>query len=138
MVEQWYRETYQLPSNHECFLDRTMQEHLVDMAETLFIKKPLEMHRQMDGEYQFTDTGDHLIDQWEQELADGLVPDLLEAFKPSDLATMDRARKELANGRNSMDKASRSFGDVMEQMTRESQSVANTLPPNRRRRTFGE
>lgn len=133
MVEQWYKETYSLPSNHDCFLDRTLHEHLVDMFETVFLKKPLEMHRQSDGEYQFTETGDKLIDQWEEQIAAGHIPDLLEAFKQSDLERMDFARKQLASGRHIDPAKSRSFKEVIDDMAQEASSVV----PQKRRRTFG-
>lgn len=104
------------------------------MMETVFLKKPLEMHRQADGEYQFTNTGDKLIDRWEQDLADGKVPDLLEAFKKSDLEKIELARKQMAEGRHIDVAKSRSFKEVIDQVVREESSVQNHP---RRRRTFG-
>lgn len=104
------------------------------MMETVFLKKPLEMHRQADGEYQFTDTGDQLIDRWEQELADGKIPDLFEAFKQSDLEKIEVARKKMADGRHLDIAKARSFKEVIDQMVTEQSSVQNQP---KRKRTFG-
>lgn len=71
---------YQLPSNHELFLDRTLYDHLIDFYLDKFEKKPIEAHRNEQGEIQFKDTGDDLIDRWEEQIANGETPDLMEAF----------------------------------------------------------
>lgn len=48
----------------------------------MFESDPLAVHRGKDGEVQFTDTGDNMIDQWEADIADGREPDLWDAFTP--------------------------------------------------------
>lgn len=131
-VEQWWRQTYKLPSNHELFLNRTIEEHLVDMYEHLFIEKPIEMHRQLDGEVQFTETGDPMIDKWEQELADGYTPDLSEVFSPEEMVKLKRARA------NFKSKGGKTFKEVMEQMSRESAMIEKQADGKfARRKTFG-
>ena len=71
---------YQLPSNHELFLERTLHDHLVDFYIDKFEKKPIESHRNENGDIQFKDTGDDLVDRWEEQIANGEIPDLMEAF----------------------------------------------------------
>lgn len=81
-LARWWSRKYKLPSNHELFLERTEFEHLVEFYEDLFDAKPLEAHRTENGDVQFVDTGDSLIDKWETELAKGLDPNFWEAFSP--------------------------------------------------------
>ena len=50
------------------------------------------MYRGEDGEVQITETGDDLIDQWEEQLARGEVPDLTAAFNKESLEAL-KARK---------------------------------------------
>jgi len=65
---------------------------MVEFYEDLYDSKPLEAHRNEDGEIQFTDTGDDMIDKWEAELASGQIPDLWESFSPD----MQKTFKERA------------------------------------------
>ena len=92
------------------------------------------MHRQGDGEIQFTNTGDYYIDKWEQELADGQVPDLKEVFSPEEMAKLKRARAHFKSGQGS------TFKEVMERIAKENASIGidHTNPDKPvRRRTFG-
>jgi hypothetical protein len=66
-----------------------MVEYYVDVFE----KKPLEARRNEKGEIQFTDTGDTLIDRWEEQIAKGETPDLFEAFDEESLTHMERLRQ---------------------------------------------
>jgi len=74
-----------------------------------FENNPLEVHRQEDGEIQFTNTGDSLIDKWEQDLADGVLPNLEEAFTPEALEKL-RNRFDRVKGTGP-----KSFGDLAKQ-----------------------
>lgn len=55
-----------------------MVEYWLDVYD----EKPLEAHRNEDGFIQLKDTGDDLIDRWEEKIAAGEEPDLKEAFSP--------------------------------------------------------
>ena len=55
-----------------------MLELLTDFWEDYYITNPTESKRTETGEMVYTNTGDPLIDKWEQEIAQGLVPDLYE------------------------------------------------------------
>lgn len=66
-----------------------MVEYYVDRFE----KKPIEAHRNEKGEIQFTDTGDPLIDKWEEQIARGEIPDLYEAFDEESLQHLERLRQ---------------------------------------------
>jgi hypothetical protein len=105
------------------------------MYEHLFIEKPIEMHRQLDGEIQFTETGDPVIDKWEQELAEGLTPDLGEVFSKDEMVKLRKARANFKSG------AGATFKEVMERMARESAMLDQLDPHNHqkqtRRKTFG-
>lgn len=66
---------------------------LVEYKIDLFEKKPLEAHRNENGEIQFKDTGDDMIDKWEAQIAKGEIPDLYEAFDEESLAHIERLRQ---------------------------------------------
>lgn len=84
--------TYNLPSNHNLFLDSSVDELLVMFWEDVFDKKPLEAYRTKDGHIQFTDTGDELIDKWEAELAEGKMPDYMEGFSSEAMERLEHLR----------------------------------------------
>lgn len=88
----WWTRKYKLPSNHELFQSRTIFDLLVEFYIDRFQEKPIEVHRNADGEIQFTDTGDELIDKWEQQIADGELPDLWEAFDEESLERLKKLR----------------------------------------------
>lgn len=69
-----------------------MFDLMVEYHLDYYYEHPLEVHATADGGYQFTDTGDALIDKWEQEIADGNEEniDLTEAFSPESLAKVQR------------------------------------------------
>jgi len=77
-----------------------------------FEKNPLEAHRQEDGEIQFKDTGDDLIDKWEQDLADGALPDLYEAFSPESLEKLQQLTEK---AKSQKIYTANNFGDVAKQ-----------------------
>lgn len=47
-----------------------------------------------DGEIVFTDTGDPLLDKWEEELAQGLTPDLEEGMSETAKEQLRREREK--------------------------------------------
>lgn len=80
MLRQWAEDKYHLPWTHESIQELSLLELLTAFWEDIYRKKPLEAKRKgPHGEVVF-ETGDPLIDKWEQEVAAGLVPDLYEAL----------------------------------------------------------
>lgn len=73
------------------------------------------MHRQDDGEIQFTDTGDSYIDLWEEQMARGETPSLESVLDPE---TVEKLRKVRQNKKMS---PAMSFKDAMELMTKQAQ-----------------
>lgn len=49
----------------------------------------------------YTNTGDPLVDKWEQEIAKGIVPDLYEGL-PSEKRERDRRKDELKQQQQAM------------------------------------
>jgi len=97
LVEQlsrWWEMKYQLPSSHELFQDCTEEELLVEFWVDVYEKNPLEADRGEDGEIQLKNTGDPYIDKWEEEMAQGILPDLTEMFTPEQLESYHRRRKQ--------------------------------------------
>lgn len=67
-----------------------MTEFYVDCYE----KKPIEAHRNEHGEIQFSETGDEMIDRWEEQIARGEIPDLNEAFDEESLKGLAKMRQK--------------------------------------------
>lgn len=101
-----------------------MYDHLIDFYLDKFEEKPLEAHRNSDGNIQFKNTGDDLIDQWEEQLAKGLTPDLMEAFDESSLRHMEKLRAA-AKARNPYEGLSfkSTFDKISEQAKKEGLTV---------------
>lgn len=99
----------------------------------MFDKNPLDAHRNDDGFVQFTDTGDKLIDKWEQQIANGEEVDLTEAFAPGSLEYINKLR-ERAEGDNPY--AGMTMRDVAEKMDR--QARRDGLVPESRRKEIEE
>jgi hypothetical protein len=97
MLAKWWTRKYNLPSNHELFLSRTIHELLVELLEDRFEESPLEAHRGLDGEVTFTDTGDPLVDEWEKRIAAGETVDLWESFTPEQTARLKRLLSKTGN-----------------------------------------
>lgn len=93
MLRRWWQEKYRLPSNHELFQTSTVWELLVDFWEDYFHKNSLEAYRNEDGQIQFVETGDELIDKWEKELAEGKTPDYMEAFSKDEIDRLNELRE---------------------------------------------
>jgi hypothetical protein len=53
---------------------------LIQWYEDVFARNPMEVHRNDKGEIQFHDTGDDLIDDWEEQIANGEEIDMWAAF----------------------------------------------------------
>jgi hypothetical protein len=79
-LERWWSTKYKLPSNHKLFQERSFFEHLVEYFEDYYTNNPVEANRNEDGIIQFKDTGDPLLDKWNEEIAEGKAPDFWEAF----------------------------------------------------------
>lgn len=88
----WWSRKYRLPSNHELFLERTVFDLLVEYNVDKFQQKPIEAHRNKAGEIQFSETGDELIDKWEEQIAKGEEPDLWESFDEESLKYLEKLR----------------------------------------------
>jgi len=56
-------------------------------------KRPIEAHRNEAGEIQFSETGDEMVDKWEEQIARGEIPDLNEAFTEESLAGLAKMRQ---------------------------------------------
>lgn len=67
---------------------------MVEFWEDYYAQRPLEAHRNKDGHVQFKDTGDDMIDRWEQQLAEGETPDFMEAFSEEQRKRLERLRKK--------------------------------------------
>jgi hypothetical protein len=81
-------------------------EYQLDVIE----ENPLEAHRLEDGNVQFRNTGDPMIDLWEQQIADGFSPDLGAAFSTEELS---RIQKKIAKVSRSSGRGPTTFGDVV-------------------------
>jgi hypothetical protein len=92
LLKRWWEDKYHLPSNHELFQTSTYFDLLIGFWEDQFYKNPLEVYRTKEGEVQFVKTGDEFIDKWEQELAEGKIPNYLEAFTPEQVEKIKRLR----------------------------------------------
>lgn len=106
-----------------------MFDLLVDFYLDMFEKNPLDAHRNDDGFVQFTDTGDALIDKWEQQIADGVDVDLTEAFGPGSLEYIKKLRAR-ADGDNPY--AGMTMKDVAEKMDREARREGLTSDSRRK------
>lgn len=89
---RWWSKKYHLPSNHELFTKEDVIYWLTEYYTDFFEDKPIEIYRQEDGEIKFTETGDDLIDEWEEQIARGETPDLTQAFSKESLEAI-RTRK---------------------------------------------
>ncbi len=96
VLRRWWEKKYQIPSNHDLFTSRTEHDLLTEYYEDIFERNPLEKWRNEDGTIQFTDTGDSVIDYWEQLLAEGRdgEVDLLEGFTDEERASFAKFEKK--------------------------------------------
>ncbi len=133
----WWTKKYKLPYNHELFQDRTIFDLLTEFYVDYYENAPLEAYRNPDGHIQFKDTGDSLIDKWEEQIARGQSPDLNEAFTAEQRESLQRLR---ARGK-ARTRLGGSFKEVVESMEREArrQGLHNvsTRGPSTIRRPVG-
>lgn len=61
-----------------------------------------------DGEFKFEDSGDPLLDKWEEELAKGVTPDLEEGLSPEARQKLIQEREHMKQARG----AARQFNTV--------------------------
>ena len=112
----WWTKKYKLPSNHELFTSRTLFDLLVEYQLDVIEENPLEAHRNSDGEIQFKDTGDDMIDRWEQQIADGMTPDLEAAF---DYGELEKINRKITKAKKAMGQSGVTFGDTEEKIHRQ-------------------
>lgn len=128
MLQKWWTKKYNLPWNHELFQERTLFDLLVEFELDWFEKNPLEAHRNEDGHIQFKNTGDNLIDKWEQQIADGSEPSYDDMLTPEVRAKLARMRKR-GDARTS---GVGSFKDVMESVATDAVRQGLSVHPNQR------
>jgi hypothetical protein len=92
-LRRWWVKKYQLPWTHELAQSATLSDILVEFYEDYYTEHPEEARKitSADGEVVFTETGDPLLDKWEQEFAQGLTPDMEEGLSSQE---KDKLRKE--------------------------------------------
>ena len=95
MLRRWVETKYRIPWTHESIQQLTFFDLLVAFWEDYYEKNPLDARRSKDGGVVFVNTGDELIDKWEEELARGLTPDLLEGLSPEQRQKHDQALDKL-------------------------------------------
>lgn len=122
---KWWMKKYSLPWNHDLFQDRTMFDLMVEFQLDFFDDNPLEVHRNKDGHIQFTNTGDDLIDRWEEQVARGETPSMSQdMFDDEALAKLERLR---ARGKSRI-AGGGSFKNVYDEVERDAQRQGLTVP----------
>lgn len=136
-LARWWTKKYQLPWNHELFQERNLLDLMVEYWLDVYDDKPLEAHRNEDGFIQMKDTGDSLIDKWEEKIAAGEEPDLTEAFSPESWEALDKIR---ANAKNTPGTNTGMTGmtmkDIMDRVDKDARLQGLREPS--RIRTFGD
>jgi hypothetical protein len=94
VLSRWWSKKYRLPSNHELFQEQTLHDLMAEFFVDQYEKRPIEAHRNENGEIQFTDTGDEMIDKWEEQIARGEIPDLNEAFDAESMKGLAKMRQK--------------------------------------------
>jgi hypothetical protein len=122
LLALWWVKKYRLPWNHELFQERTIFDLYVEFKLDKFFEKPIEAHRNASGDIQFQDTGDEVIDRWEEQIAKGETPDLWEAFDDESLKHLEKLRVA-AERRNPY----ASMKDTYERMEREARAQGLTV-----------
>jgi hypothetical protein len=92
LLSKWWRDKYSLPSNHNLFQDSTILALLTEFYEDQYYDTTLEVYRNEKGDVQFVKTRDKVIDRWEQELAEGKVPNYLDTFSEEQIDKLNRMR----------------------------------------------
>ena len=128
VLRRWWTKKYKLPSTHSLFEDQTLYDLLVEFFTDDYADNPIEAHRNENGDIQFKDTGDPYIDKWEEELASGQTPDLMEMF------TADQISRIVKRSARSATAGQRAMVDVPPKPA----NTGATLPVRRDFRTFGD
>lgn len=110
---------------------------MVEFQLDFFENNPLEAHRNADGHVQFTNTGDELIDKWEEQIARGETPNMSsDMFDEDTLAKIERLRVR-GNARTES-----SFKSVYDEVERDAQRQGLVIPdrasPRLHRSSFGD
>jgi hypothetical protein len=91
-LRRWWEKKYKIPSTHDLFESKCLEDHLVEFYVDHFETNPSEIHRTEEGEYRLSQTGDPYFDKWEEELEKDIDPDLTEMFSGDELEWFKRAR----------------------------------------------
>lgn len=104
------------------------------MWEDRFDENPIEAARNEDGFVQFKNTGDPLVDKWEEQIARGEVPNMLESFSPEQRERLRKMRtKGASRGKISVvNPAGNTFGAAVETAIGQGQPSSNISPFGRR------
>jgi hypothetical protein len=125
ILAKWWTKKYNLPWNHDLFQDRTLFDLMVEFQLDYFENNPLEAHRNEDGHIQFKNTGDDLIDKWEQQVARGETPSMSQdMFDDETLAKIERLR---ARGR-ARTGIGGTFKDVYDEVERDARQQGLSVP----------
>lgn len=97
---------------------------LVEFYEDAFEDDPalaLEAMRGDDGEIVIDDSGDELIDKWERELSQGLVPDLEEGLSEAEKKKLEKERSKVGKAKRAIGHAlvDEDFGKVAEEVAKQ-------------------
>ncbi len=125
VLATWWTKKYNLPWNHDLFQDRTLFDLMVEFQLDFFENNPLEAHRNEDGQIQFMNTGDDLIDKWEEQVARGETPSMSQdMFDDETLAKIERlrARGKVRTGFGG------TFKDVHDEAMRDAHSQGLDVP----------
>lgn len=88
---------YKLPWTHEALDSFTYIDLLTEFYEDHYEENPKELRADLaaEGNFSFEETGDPLLDKWEQEFAQGLAPDLEEGLSESARKQLEAERERL-------------------------------------------
>ena len=101
-LRRWWTKKYQRSAKSDEFGRYTIYELLVEFWEDYFEEHPVESIKEAkdsDGNVQFRNTGDDLIDRWEEQLAQGLMPDLTEGMTDDEIQKLNREQKKASKGK---------------------------------------
>lgn len=91
-LRRWWTKKYQKSWISKEFQEHNIFELLVEYYEDLYDQNNLEAYKDESGEIVFNETGDPLIDKWEEELARGIMPDLTEDLSQEELARLEKEK----------------------------------------------
>lgn len=118
---------YTLPWNHDLFQERTLFDLMVEYNLDFFEDQPLEAHRNEDGHIQFKNTGDDLIDKWEEQVAAGDTPSMAQDM--FDEETLEKLERLRARGRaRTSGLVASSMKDAFEEVERDAMRQGLGIP----------